>query len=72
MELAIIRYAVVCQGWNDFSSGYTPHLPAFLAGWFMREIDPDSYLYVGQFKDSFRAGWSECDTMKAIQERETE
>jgi len=68
LELAIIRYAVVCERWQQLGQGHTPYLNAFLAGWLMRTIvEPNDYS--GPFKDSFRAGYDEADTQLEIQSR---
>jgi hypothetical protein len=68
LELAIIRYAVVCERWQKLTPGHTPYLNAFLAGWLMRTIDePNDYSGTG--KDSFRAGWTEADMQLEIQSR---
>lgn len=70
LDLALIRWSVVCQSWGELSSGHAPLLPAFLAGWCCRCIGADMPVNVGQFKDSFRAGWCEADDQIIIASRE--
>ena len=69
LDLAIIRYSVVCQRWARGCGG-CPYLHAFLAGWFCRAIGATEPFDVGQFRDSFRAGWKESDEHQVIAERE--
>ena len=70
LDLALIRWSVVCQSWGELSSCHAPLLPAFLAGWCCRCIGADMPVNVGQFKDSFRAGWCEADDQIIIASRE--
>lgn len=73
LDMAMIRWSVVCRRWHEMSSGHAPELGAFLAGWFMRGSNapmPDR-ANLGDFPDSFRAGWSEADTQIVILSRQT-
>lgn len=67
LDLALIRWSVVCRQWHDFG-GDAPMIGPFLAGWFMRDMKADmpEQLSLGTFRDSFRKGWGECDTQLAI------
>lgn len=69
MDLALIRWSVVCVSWAELSSGHAPHLPAFLAGWYCRQIGASRPENVGDFKDSFNVGWREADTTIAIESK---
>ena len=72
LELAIIRYAVVCEKWKSISGAY-PSLDAFLCGWFMRKLMGDKFIDVKIVqRDSYRSGWNEADTMININERKTD
>ena len=66
-EMALIRWSVVCTSWGDMSGGYYPLLTAFLAGWGCRCIEVSMPENLGTFRDSFRVGWREADTMIAIE-----
>lgn len=69
MELALTRWSVVCRKWHEGASGSAPVLPAFLAGWFCRCIGASEPVQLGEFPDSFRAGWREADDHIAIASR---
>lgn len=66
-ELALIRWSVVCTSWGELATGYAPLLTAFLAGWGCRCIEASMPENLGAFRDSFRVGWREADTMIAIE-----
>lgn len=66
LETALIRWSVVHLRWHDFSSDM-PLLTAFLAGWCSRCIGLSEPENVGTFRDSYRAGWNEADTMIEIE-----
>lgn len=68
LDLAIIRYSVICESWQRLSPGFTPVLGAFLAGWFCRDMGSkaDESVAGGRFRDSWRAGWTEADSQLAI------
>jgi hypothetical protein len=69
IELAIIRYAVVCEKWKSIGGTY-PILGAFICGWFMRDMNGENFVDVSsQFRDSYRVGWNEADTMLKIEEQ---
>lgn len=71
IDLALIRWSVVCRKWHDFSSGSAPNLGAFLAGWFLKDSGaqhmPED---LGLFVDSFRVGWREAEEQIEILSRE--
>lgn len=69
LELALVRWSVVHKKWDEFSSGNMPYLHAFLAGWCCRVIGTSEPEHVGQFRESFRAGWSEAEAQIQIAER---
>lgn len=66
LDLALIRWSVVCGSWGDIASGNTPVLQAFLAGWCCRAIGATEPYDVGQLRESFRAGWREADVQISI------
>lgn len=66
LDLALIRWSVVCRSWNELAAGNDPHLGAFLAGWFSRVIDAPYPKEMFGFRDSFRSGWKEADDQIAI------
>ncbi len=65
-ELALTRWSVVCIIWRDLASDH-PNLTAFLAGWGCRCIGATMPETIETFRDSFRVGWREADTMIAIE-----
>lgn len=70
LDIALIRWSVVCEKWRELSNDI-PILGVFLAGWFWRDmgnalLDAQT---IGQFKDSFRVGWRECDTQIQIKNK---
>lgn len=67
LELALVRWSVVCQSWQSMSAGHSPLLTAFLAGWGCRCIGIEIPSQYHEFRDSFRAGWREADTEISIQ-----
>lgn len=69
LELAFVRWSVVCQRWEELAAGHRPYLSAFLAGWMCRVCDTSLPEYLGQFKDSFLAGHKEACDLIEIQER---
>lgn len=69
-DLAFIRWAVVCRSWGDIANGHAPLLVAFLAGWCCRCIAADQPMNMGQFRDSYRAGWREADDQITIHRRQ--
>lgn len=69
MEMALIRWSVVHQRWSELGSGHMPYLPAFLAGWCCRAIGTSEPSDVGQYRDSFRAGWKEAGEQIVIASR---
>jgi len=69
IELAMIRFAVVSKRWDESSAGNFPYIQAFLAGWCCC-VCGVGYPEVGQYRDSFRAGWIEAQQAIAIYERE--
>ena len=66
-DLALVRWSVVCRSWGELSAGHAPLLTAFLAGWGCRCIGASMPENLGTFRDSFRVGWREADTMIAIE-----
>ena len=71
LELAIIRYSVVCCRWQSLAAGFQPELNAFLAGWCCRVIGADKPENCGMLKESFNAGWEEARAHIVIAERES-
>lgn len=67
LDLALVRWSVVCTSWGELSAGHAPLLTAFLAGWGCRCIGASMPEDLGTFRDSFRVGWREADTMIAIE-----
>ena len=65
-ELALTRWSLVCIIWRDLASDH-PNLTAFLAGWGCRCIGAAMPETIESFRDSFRVGWREADTMIAIE-----
>ena len=70
MDIALIRWSVVHKTRSENGLGDIPYLPAFLAGWTCRAIGASQPLNIGQFRDSFRAGWLEADQHIEIESRE--
>jgi len=70
LDSALVRWSVVCRRWEDFSSGNSPQLGPFLAGWFMRDMGAPMPEDVGLFRESFCAGWAEADTEIEIASRQ--
>ena len=68
LDIALIRWSVVHLRRKEIG-GDIPYLPAFLAGWNCRAIGASEPLDVGQFRDSFRAGWNEADEHITIESR---
>ncbi len=69
LDLALIRWSVKVNAWNELASHSGPELGPFLAGWFCRSIGAipaDTH----EFKDSFRAGWNEADSQIVILSRD--
>lgn len=69
LDLALIRWSVVSTKWNDFSTGHSPNLGAFLAGWFTRDNDMPLPENCGNCYDSFRTGYKEADIQIEILNR---
>lgn len=69
MDLALARWSVVCESWGELAGGHAPYLPAFLAGWYTRQIGVEMPDDLGTFKDSYRVGWREADQEVAIDSR---
>ena len=70
LDLALIRWAVVCQSWAELASGSAPLLSAFLAGWCCRCIGASQPSDLGQFRDSFRVGWREAGQQVEMEARQ--
>ena len=70
IDIALIRWSVVCGTWDDMSSGHAPNLQAFLAGWCCRVIGATMPICLGTMRDSFRVGWREADQQVEIAARE--
>ncbi len=70
MDLALTRWSVVCTSWGELANGHAPYLPAFLAGWYCRQIGASHPETFGQYNNSFNVGWREADTEIAIASRE--
>lgn len=70
LDLAIIRYAVVCERWQKLSTGMVPVFGAFVCGWFGRDMGQSVDVGAGTFRDSWRAGWAEADSAKQIAMRD--
>lgn len=66
LETALIRWSVVHIKWNELANDI-PCLTAFLAGWCCRSIGASMPEEIGGFRDSFRVGWREADTMINIE-----
>lgn len=71
LETALIRWSVVHRQWHELANDM-PLLTAFLAGWCCRCIDVSEPENIGVFRDSFRSGWREADTMIAIEKQRIE
>jgi len=69
LDLALTRWAVTCTRWGELSNGSAPILGAFLAGWYCRCINTSLPERIGEFPDSFRAGWKQADEQIAIASR---
>ncbi len=69
LELAMIRWSVVHRKWHDLANDM-PEIQAFLAGWCCRCIGTSEPEELGQFKESFRAGWKEADDQIVIATRQ--
>lgn len=70
LDLALIRWAVVFAAWGEMAAGHSPHLGAFLGGWFSRDAGLPIEAAKGiVFIDSWRKGWGECDSQIAIMEQ---
>lgn len=70
LDLGLIRWSVKCRSWSELAAAHQPELGPFLAGWFLRCMGAMETCELGQFESSFRAGWTEADTMIAIQRRQ--
>lgn len=71
LDLALLRWTVVCEQWSNLASGSHPQLGAFLAGWYacdMGAVMPTG-AELGRFKDSYRRGWHEAEQQIEILER---
>lgn len=68
IELALIRWAVVCLSWNEIG-GTFPSFTGFMAGWCSRICECPEPAFVGKYRDSFRRGWAEADGQIAIANR---
>jgi hypothetical protein len=71
LDLALIRWSVVCEKWEQLANGSAPNLGAFLAGWYMRCVglpQPEQHHIL---RDSLRAGWAHANDQIAIKIRET-
>ena len=69
LDIALIRWSVVCASWGELSSGHAPNLQAFLAGWCCRVIGATTPICLGPMRDSFRVGWREADQQVQIADR---
>lgn len=72
LDLALIRWAVVCGDRERAVGGSSPSLGPFLAGWFLRDMGatcPERDA-LGVYVASFRAGWKEADSAIRIRMRE--
>ena len=67
LDLALIRWSVKCTALGELAAGAEPLLGAFLAGWYCRCIGASLPEDLGQFRDSFRAGWKEADDFIQIE-----
>lgn len=70
LDLAMIRWSVVCQSWNELAAGHAPILSVFLTGWGWRAMDLDLPKDLGRFRDSFRVGYCEADAQVTINLRQ--
>lgn len=70
LDLALIRWSVVCKEWGELSSGFYPNLGAFLSGWFWKDMGNELPKELGEFRDSFRKGYQESEFMLEILNRE--
>ena len=70
LDLAMIRWSVVCQSWNELAAGNAPILSVFLTGWGWRAMDLDLPKDLGRFRDSFRVGYREADAQVTINLRQ--
>lgn len=70
LDVALVRWSVVCRTWQETAAGHQPDLGAFLAGWYMSQLTSEMPRLKSSFRDSFRAGWHEAETMTAIAARE--
>lgn len=70
LDLAMIRWAVVCGEWSETAVGHFPNLGAFLAGWFCRDAGIPIKAADGiTFINSWRKGWIECNVQIAIMDQ---
>lgn len=70
LDLALIRWSVMCESWGELSSGSAPQLGSFLAGWFTRAMGATKPEKLGQLRDSYMVGWREADSCVNIKRRE--
>lgn len=68
LELAFVRWSVVHRQWHELANDM-PLLSAFLAGWNFRCIGLGMPEKLGTFRDSFRVGYREADTMIQIEKQ---
>lgn len=70
LDLAVIRYSVVCEKWGNLSNSAAPHFGAFLAGWYMRCVGLPPPMQYHISRESLRAGWAQANEQVAINVRE--
>lgn len=59
LDYAILRFAAAHHDNENRAGGSSPHLPAFLAGWFCAASGVPMPAELGTFRDSFRRGYRE-------------
>lgn len=68
LELALIRWAVVCERWHHIANGF-PSLQGFLCGWFCRACGSKPPVEVTLYRDSFNVGWKQAHDQVVIESR---
>jgi hypothetical protein len=70
LSLALHRWYASSRSAEELAPGYVRQLGPFLAGWFCREMGASEPAHLGTARDSFRAGWRECEGQMRIAARE--
>lgn len=69
LDLALIRWSVVCERWSKLSSRSAPTLGSFLGGFYSRCVGIPLPAHDHILRDSLATGWRQADEQTVIHAR---